>query len=80
MKDFTEIFFLGQAFFQTRGHSLPREEFKADLKNMTLKFSDYESCKFAFTAMLGLRANSEEIQKQAVLSILNFNPNIEVPS
>jgi hypothetical protein len=63
MKDFTEIFNLGQAFFQTRGPTLYKHDFKADLKNIILKYSEYESCKYTLTAMLGLRATSEEVQK-----------------
>jgi len=42
---------------------LSKDDFKADLKNMNLKYEEYEVSKYTLTAMLGLRASSEDIQK-----------------
>jgi hypothetical protein len=78
MKDFGEIFGLGVGYFNPRSHVLTKEEFLQDLSSVTIKFADYESCKHTLIAMLGLRAASQDDQKQAVLSVLNYNANIEV--
>jgi DUSP domain len=78
MRDFGEIFGLGSGYFNPRGSTLSRSDFLNDVSNVVIKFSDYEACKFTITAMLGLRTINDEVQKQAILSVLNYNPNIEV--
>jgi len=63
MKDLAEVFSLGQEFFQARGQAMNKEDFEADLKPMNLQFSEYETCKFTFVAILGLRAPKDDFQK-----------------
>jgi hypothetical protein len=77
MKDFAEIFKLGATFFQARGTSINREDFLADLRDLQLEFSLYENCKYAIIAMLALKPANDEQEKVAILSILNYNHNIE---
>ena len=60
MRDFGEIFGLGTGFFNPRGQTLSREDFLKDISSINIKFSLYESCKYTFIAMLGLRAISDE--------------------
>jgi hypothetical protein len=63
MKDLAEVFSLGPEFFQARGQAMNKEDLEADLKPMNLQFSEYETCKFTFVAILGLRAPKDDFQK-----------------
>lgn len=78
MKDFAEIFNLGQNFFGPRGASVSKDDFIADVQDMNLNFSLYERAKYAMIAMLGLKPKNDDEEKEAILSILNYNNNIEV--
>lgn len=73
MKDFVEIFKLGGNFFQSRGSALNRADFVADLTDMHLEFTLYEQCKYRIIAMLALKPQSDEQEKEAILSVLNYN-------
>lgn len=57
---------------------MTKEDFLKDLTYININFSTYETSKYTFIAMLGLRTVSDEDQKQAILSVLNYNSNIEV--
>jgi hypothetical protein len=56
---------------------LNREDFISDVDNINLDFSLYEKCKFTLIAMLALNPISDEVEKEAILSVLNYNHNIE---
>jgi hypothetical protein len=44
---------------------------------MNLDFSTYEKCKFVLIAMMGLKPMNEEEEREAILSVLDYNHNIE---
>ena len=77
MKDFDEIFKLGGDYFNVRGAALMKEDFVSDVKNIGLEFVHYEKCKYAFMAMMALKPSSDDDEKEAILSILDYNHNIE---
>ena len=59
MRDFAEIFDLGSNFFSSRGAALTKEDFKSDCMSLVTDFSAYESAKFTFIGMLGLKPGSD---------------------
>lgn len=77
MRDFSEIFDLGANFFQVRGVQLTRQEFIEDTKDVQLDFGKYETCKPTLTAAMALRTNTEQEERDAMLSVLNHNHHIE---
>jgi hypothetical protein len=58
MKDFGEIFKLGQGYFHPRGNQITRDEFLLDVRQMRLPFQEYESCKYTLIAMFGLKTSN----------------------
>jgi hypothetical protein len=79
MKDIAEIFKLGNTFFLQRSTQITLEEFIQDINqpHVDLDFSLYEKSKFAMIAMMGLQPSSQDDEKEAILSILDNNHNVE---
>lgn len=77
MKDFDEIFKLGGDYFTVRGATISKEDFISDVKNIGLELSLYEKSKYAFMAMMALRPSTDDDEKESILSILDYNHNIE---
>ena len=79
MKDIAEIFKLGSVFFLQRNTQISLDEFIQDMTqpHVELDFSLYEKSKFAMIAMMGLQPSSQEDEKEAILTILDNNHNVE---
>ena len=77
MRDFGDIFKLGSGFFNSRGATLTMHDFLDDVRPMSIDFSEYENVKWTLIAIMGLKTSGEDQQKEAILSVLNFNHNIE---
>lgn len=74
MKDFGEIFDLGPNFFDSHKGAVTRETFLEDLSGLHLNFKTYEKCRPTITALTALQSDNE---KEAILSVLSQNPNID---
>jgi len=61
-----------------RGQAIGKEDFINDVVGMNIDFTLYEKCKYNFIAMMALNPANDQEQKEAILSILNYNHNIEV--
>lgn len=77
MRDFAEIFKLGAGFFNARGALLYQGEFIDDTLEMNIDFSLYEKARYTMMAMMGLKPSSDEDEREAILSVLGNNHNIE---
>jgi hypothetical protein len=78
MKEFAEIFDLGYNFFHMKGNQMGIDEFVEDVTAVPIDFSQYEKCKPIMQAMMGLRPTSDNEEREAILSALDYNHNIEV--
>ena len=45
--------------------------------NVPIDFMEYERSKYSVIAMLGLKPSSDEEEKEAISSVLNYNSNID---
>ena len=80
MKDFCEIFNIASNLLNLRIGQLTKADFLAELVNLSvdLDLSVYEEARFTIYAMIGLKPLSDEEEREAILSILDNNRNIEV--
>jgi hypothetical protein len=78
MRDFAEIFDLGINFFGPRGNQINQEDFVEDLKDMSIDFSVYEKTRYSIIAMLALKPNNDDEEREAIFSVLDHNHKIEV--
>jgi hypothetical protein len=56
---------------------MSRQEFLDDCLGMKIDFSVYEKAKYTLISMMGLKPLSEEDEREAILSVLGNNHNIE---
>jgi hypothetical protein len=56
---------------------MTKQEFIDDCLGMKIDFSVYEKAKYTLIAIMGLKPNSEEDEREAILSVLGNNHNIE---
>ncbi|CDW76980.1 ubiquitin carboxyl-terminal hydrolase 15 [Stylonychia lemnae] len=77
MRDFSDIFKLGQNFFAPRGTTMTQQDFIDDILPLNLDFSIYEKSKYILTAMMGLHPQDIETERESILSALNNNHSLE---
>jgi hypothetical protein len=75
LRDFAEIFDLGPTYFSAHSNQISKEDFLNEV--IKVDFGLYESCKFSFYAMMALKPDSDDSEREAILSSLNYNHNIE---
>lgn len=57
---------------------MTKVEFLDDLSNLNIDLSVYENSRFIIYAMIGLKPATDEEEREAILSILENNHNLEV--
>lgn len=69
---------MGANFFSVRPGVLSEEEFLEDVKDMIIDFTLYEKSKYILIAMMALKPETEEDEREAILASLDSNHNIDV--